>query len=216
MLDGIKKKLINMLLSVSESTSFPFDTILKQQINASQITCATAQYTHTVHFRPSQDVRQFPSWLDTVPVSWQICIDNVPVTCELFISNGYIEDLEIVDMGFERIKWEHLFDTSPRVDFEYNEQYVYDYLSSEPLILEKVRNDSQNVDFMLNHGSKSTVASFRKCQIRRLNIPQFPVQVIFEIREACDEKYRYTIQSSDANIDFDCALLFLKLHTIIG
>ena len=210
--EQINRKLIELLLSIP----FPYNDILKQQIEASTLSSTETPYVYSIHFHLAQSAQRFPEWLDIVPLSWQILVDNVPVTCELFLDNGYIEDLEIVDMGFERIQWDCFFDTSPCLDFEYSERHVYEFLSSESLILEKARNDSMKVDLLLKSSGKSIVASFRGCQTRRLDLSKLPAQVVFEISEAKEKEYKYTIRSSDGNIDFDCALLFLKLHAVIG
>lgn len=215
-LNVINQKLIQLLLAVSESISFPFHAILKNQISASQITYSDSQYVYIIHFHPRCDVQRLPEWIDSMPLSWQVCIDDVPVLCQLFVDhNGYVEDLEIMDMGFEQINWEVFFEKPLCRNFEYNEQCVFNYLSAGPMTLEKIINSGRCVDFMLRNSTQNTVVSFRGCEIHRLPTAQLPMKANIQISKALDNKFRYSIHSTDTNIEFKCETIFIRLNAVI-
>ena len=200
------------LASIMQSIPFIYSDILAEQITCSVLSNDEHTHYYCVFFDVSNAVRRLPPWTDVMPLSWQMLVNDVPVLFQLFIKNGFIDKLEIIDMGFQRIPWEDVWDADPILDFEYDNQYVCSYLTSAKVLVEKVHNNGCAIDLAIKSQRGYVIACFRNCHIRTL---ESNMQHWTRFNIICKENGKYSVSSTDYSIDFECSLLYLKLHTII-
>lgn len=210
--ESINSRFIKCLLRIP----FPYSHILQEQIEASIYTNTIFSGYFCIHFTPSETVNSLPHWLDAMPLSWQILTDSAPLLCQLFIKEGYIEKLEMIDLALNNIEWEKVWISEPLLDYEYDIWHVVNHLTDKQIIIRKVVHVGLSIDLVLELGNRHFVASFRECQVRKLKSEDLPFQCLLNICDHKMENYRFTVSSSNGLVDFDCASIFIQWHKMIG
>lgn len=104
--------------------SFPIPTlykdILKEQIAGSSY--YIEQYCDCIKilFQKNPNSKTLPLWLPTMLQGCQILKENGPISCQLYVENGYVVQFEVVDMGLNEIDWNYFWSHKPIFDIEYN------------------------------------------------------------------------------------------------
>ena len=122
---------------------FPYIDTLREQIAACQLTNEWHPDCYIVHFHVNKQVRQLPLWLPTVPQGCQVLKKDGPLSCQLYIEQGYVVQFDVVDMGMNTIDWEYLWSHEPIFDFEYDLSTICNYLESEALSLSCIHTAHQ-------------------------------------------------------------------------
>lgn len=208
-----KKKMNQMLIEQLLAIPFPYSDILRVQVSAAALTTKEYSGYYCIHFEKIDKTICLPSWLDKMPLSWQIPTDDIPYLCQLFVKDGYIDMLEIIDMGFNEIKWEYVWTALPVFDYEFDEQNIYKHLTSKELFIEKILLCDDCIDLLIVVDDISLIASFRGCVVRRLASDNFPRACQIKFEQIYNTDYRYLVHTDDDVIDFDCAMVFLQYRS---
>lgn len=208
----IVKELISKLLQIP----FPYCDILMQQINESEISFIESQSYACVTFIMAYTAPTFPVWLDNVPLSWQIVVDDIPTLCQVYTQNGYIEKLEVIDMGFEPIKWTRLFNEAIQFNQEFEEQRIIELLTTRETCIDKMLVGKRSVDWMIKDNGRSAIVCFRDCEIHNLDTTAFTVKSVSIIKENQNGDHKYTVYSNDGKIDFVCSFMYIRWDAEIG
>ena len=208
-IEKINTRLIKQLIAIP----FPYSATLKEQTDAALFTVTITPSYYCVHFQLSTRVNTLPDWLDAMPLSWQFLVDEAPVLCQLFVKEGYIARLEIIDLTFNCIKWDKIWTASLLLDYEYNIHHIRKHLTHNELVINKVLHIGRSIDLSLEISGNRFVASFRGCQVRKLMPEALPTKCHLSIFDSPTNSIAIT--SNVADIEFDCELCFIQWHKLI-
>ena len=194
---------------------FPFSNTLHAQIQAAKIDSESFPDLYRLYFRQEVAAPLFPQYLDMMPLSWQIPTNDAPVLIQLFIKDGFISELEVIDMGLSKIHWEYVWNTLPMLDFCYDLQTVKNLLSSGQCMIYKIMHSQNSIDLGIQSQEQKFVASFRGCQILTLPEDTVCLQAKLEFNNTTRDG-SIAVTSADKKIDFTCQLLFLQWHAVGG
>lgn len=201
--------LINQLLAIP----FPYGEILKEQTDTAVLTVTATSSHYCVYFQLSPRVNSFPDLLDAMPLSWQFLHEEAPVLCQLFIKEGYISRLEIIDFTLNGIRWDKIWTANPLLDYEYNMHHIRKHLTHHVLVINKILHIGRRIDLSLEVSGNRFVASFRGCHVRKLMQSSFPIKCHLCISDS--KSNSFAITSDVVGIDFDCELCFIQWHKLI-
>ena len=211
-MENLNAKLLELLVTIP----FPYSDILQRQINASSYKNTFSLDFYCIHFEVKANVDALPSELDVMPLSWQFLIGKAPLQFQLFVKNGYIDSLEIINYAFDKINWDQIWSAVPLLDFEYNAQCIIDCFENKKIDINMMQCTGSRVDMDIDLEDKSFVVCFRGCYVRKL-ISSLPVkQCEITMRKMVGTQHRFSVSSNDGNIDFECALMFIQWHAKLG
>lgn len=192
----------NRLMEQLLSIPFPFTDILREQLAAAKVTNIIYPDCYCLQFAVTQQTRLLPAWLDTVPLSWQVLTQDAPIDCCLFVKDGYVDALEIVDMGMKPIDWALYWSLPPTMDYEFDPQIIGRRLESNDFAIEKVHIHNKSVDFQI--ANEALVLCLRDCAVQSLALEHFPVRGPFLLRSNPSGAYQFSLYSQDDTIRIDC------------
>ncbi len=203
MYDPLCHLLINQLLSVP----FPFLSVLKEQLFNAEVHIET--FCDAIHliFLTRRNSTPLPSFLDICPISWQIVMGDCCIECSLFLNNGYIESLEVIDYCGNPIRYELLAESIPAINTDYTKIKI-EKLLQEKLRIFKIRHTQNNIDIGLN--DCNTVICFRDCKVHCLDNMSLPLSVQLNL---ILQENGGTVISTDHSVNFDFSLVYLKYHS---
>lgn len=207
--NAINKKLIDYLMHFP----FPYIDILREQIAACRITNEWYSDCYIIHFHRNENTRQLPLWLPTVSQGCQVLKENGPLSCQLYIESGYIVQFEVIDMGMNKIDWEYLWSHKPIFDVEYDLSTIINYLTTEKLIISKIRVKQQYVYLDVNSYTGNHTVCLWNCNILELNLLQSKHYCCIDI--CVTENHRYLVKSDDNNLVIECSIICLQDGLII-
>jgi len=209
------KDMAHLLIECLLAIPFPYTNVLRKQINASSYTTTDYSYQFWIDFHVDANMQALPNWLDDMPLSWQIIAPNCPLLCQLFTKCGYIDRLEIINMAFSEINWEHVEHIHPMLDYEYDRQVIREKITNNTSEITKVNIIGDRIDWSQNLDGRIRTVSFRGCLIQKFVWNDAPMNCLINISEIVDHDYQFIIQSSDGNIEFKCAMIFLQWHRTV-
>lgn len=204
-MDRISRILFKQLLSLD----FPYKETLNMQLEASRYDVKAYCDVICIEFHLDNEIPRLPSMLDVVPLSWQLFPPGGCLGCDLFLKDGHIDALQLVDYAGGGIKWEELNECIPEADYDYDISHIYQYLSGE-VELQKIRQSSMGIDIALSN--KNVVLSLRDCAIHHFAVGKLPVKHTFSILLNGNGG---SLRSTDGNVEIDFQLVFLRYHTQI-
>ena len=108
--------------------SFPlpahYKKILLEQLSACTFFVEQYDDCFKILFRCEPLVDTFPLYLPTLLQGCQMYKNNGPISCQLFIENGYVTQFEVVDMGLNKIDWDFFWSSSAVFDIDYGQDAI--------------------------------------------------------------------------------------------
>ena len=197
----------NRLLEYLCCIPFPYADILKKQVKTSAITHSAHPGCYQIYFTPDKQAPQFPLWLNAMPLSWHVFVDSVPVDFLLFIKEGFLECLEVIDMDFREINWEYIW-SAPIVErFEYDAASVCNIVNGKDISVSHIHISPPHICFAVVINARTADLTFKNCVVRKMVKNGDSNQHKLKITHTL---FGFSIQSSDLDIDFDCKNMFLE------
>lgn len=209
--NALNEELIAHLLRIP----FVFNNTLRSQLQVAKLDYESFPDLYRLYFRKDGESPLFPEYLDMMPLSWQILSGDAPLLIQLFIKDGFISELEVVNMGLGEIHWAYIWNAVPMLNFCYDLQAVEMFLSSEQHIIYRINYSQNSIDLGIQSQEQNVVASFRGCQIHVLPKNTEFLQTQFEFKNSTTDS-SILVTSTDGRISFTCQLPFLQWHATLG
>ncbi len=198
-------KIYDLLTKQLLSQPFPYKETLKKQLDTAKYDIEAYEDALKIMFCPDDHTERLPELLHMVPLSWQLFPSGGCLGCDLFVENGYIDCLQIVDYAGKGIHWDELSKCTAQTEIDYDPSNICRLLSRK-VELRKIRQGVNSIDIALTEG----VACFRGCIIRRFDAGNLPSTKNLQIKL---QENSGTLYSDDGSIDIAFQLVFLRYHT---
>lgn len=200
----------NQLVQYIRDFPFPFMDILNEQIDNSKYWGESYPYAFNVFFTVKPDVRRLPQYLPTVIQGCQVVKQDGPITCCVFIENGFIYTIEVVAMGLDPINWNWFFSHDPLFDYTYDLQAIYDAFTTHAVKITELEIYGNMIWISSGNSVRKTRLTLLGCKIKRILLPsEKEYTLIIERLEG--ESSKYEVRTEDYNIFVECELMYMSV-----
>lgn len=196
--------------------SFPipstYKEIMEEQIQDNPF--STEQYSDCfkILFEKKTGVRKLPLWLPTLLQGCLILKDGGPITCLLFVEEGYVVQFEVVDMGSNEIDWHYFWSHKAAFDIEYDLEVIKHLLESSAISIVKSDIFDSYISLKVYINGHQY-----KLHLYDYTIRAFPATpTTLECISHLGSEQRYTIVSVDGSLNITCSLVCLLNYLNIG
>ncbi len=212
MLSSHKKDFIQELIDFLLSFPLPnsHQDILRKQIIGSSFSIEQYEDCFKILFTIKEKTEAFPLWFPALLQGCQILKDNGPISCQLFIENGYVVQFEIVDLGTNKIDWDYIWTHKAIFDIEYDLKHIKNQLEADVVYITTSRVYDKCVMFEIDTVCGYHTVCLYDCVIHAFPTTQRELFCKLQLYPGCNGEHKYAIASDDGNIDIVCSLICLR------
>ena len=209
-----ERELAQALIAFFMSFPIPsaYKEIMEEQIRDNPFSTERYSDCFKILFVKKTGVRKLPVWLPTLLQGCQILKDDGPISCQLFVEDGYVVQFEVVDMGLNEIDWDYFWSHKAIFDIEYDLKVIKHHLESGAISIVKSCVFDSYILLEIHINGLQYQLHLYDCTI--CAFPATPTTL--ECRSHLDSKQRYAIVSVDGNLNIICSLVCLQNNLYIG